>query len=147
MVMILPFKEMLKGNVRTYMNGKVARQKKEVWLRVHALLFPRPLSPSYEEQAVWDKQRSRILKSDVRKEAKETKECFRFETKTKSLELFSSTDRRLKIKRTKCIHGIENFFIEKGGWFILFVNQKKYEEDKENLESKKQLSLTLFWWM
>lgn len=30
MVMILPFKEMLKGNVRTYMNGKVARQKKEV---------------------------------------------------------------------------------------------------------------------
>ena len=52
MVMILPFKEMLKGNVRTYMNGKVARQKKEVWLRVHALLFPRPLSPSYEEQVV-----------------------------------------------------------------------------------------------
>ena len=75
MVMILPFKEMLKGNVRTYMNGKVARQKKEVWLRVHALLFP----------------------------------------KTKSLELFSSTDRRLKIKRTKCIHSIEKFFIEKGG--------------------------------
>ena len=70
MVMILPFKEMLKGNVRTYMNGKVARQKKEVWLRVHALPFPRPLSPSYEEQVVWDKQRSRILKSDVRKEAK-----------------------------------------------------------------------------
>ena len=70
MVMILTFKEMLKGNVRTYMNGKVARQKKEVWLRVHALLFPRPLSPSYEEQAVWDKQRSGILKSDVRKEAK-----------------------------------------------------------------------------
>ena len=91
MVMILPFKEMLKGNVRTYMNGKVARQKKEVWLRVHALLFPIPLSPSYEEKAVWDKQRSRILKSDVRKEAKETKECFRFETKTKSLELLSST--------------------------------------------------------
>lgn len=52
MVMILPFKEMLKGNVRTYMNDKVARQKKEVWLRVHDLLFPRPLSPSYEEQAV-----------------------------------------------------------------------------------------------
>ena len=119
MVMILLFKEMLKENVRTYMNGKVARQKKEVWLRVHALLFPRPLSPSYEEQAVWDKQRSRILKSDVRKEAKETKECFRFETKTKSLELFSSTDRRLKIKRTKCIHSIDNFFIEKGGWFFI----------------------------
>ena len=30
MVMILLFKEMLKGNVRTYMNDKVARQKKEV---------------------------------------------------------------------------------------------------------------------
>ena len=70
MVMILLFKEMLKGNVRTYMNGKVAGQKKEVWLGVHALLFPRPLSLSHEEQAVWDKQRSRILKSDVRKEAK-----------------------------------------------------------------------------
>ena len=35
MVMILLFKEMLKGNVRTYVNGKVARQKKEVWLREH----------------------------------------------------------------------------------------------------------------
>lgn len=144
MVMILLFKEMLKGNVRTYMNDKVARQKKEVWLPVHALLFPRPLSPSYEEQAVWDKQRSRILKSDVRERAKETKECFRFETKTKSLELFSSTDRGLKIKRTKCIHGIENFFIEKGGRFILLLDQKKYKED---IESKKLLSLTLFWWM
>ena len=52
MVMILLFKKMLKGNVRTYVNGKVARQKKEVWLRVHALLFPRPLNPSHEEQAV-----------------------------------------------------------------------------------------------
>ena len=144
MVMILPFKEMLKGNVRTYMNGKTARQKKEVWMRVHALLFPRPLSLSYEEQAVWDKQRSRILKSDVREKAKETKECFRFETKTKSLELFSSTDRGLKIKRTKCIHGIENFFTEKGGRFILLLDQKKYKED---IESKKLLSLTLFWWM
>ena len=61
---------MLKGDVRTYMNGKVARQKNEVWLRVHALLFPRPLSLSYEEQAGWDKQRSGILKSDVREEAK-----------------------------------------------------------------------------
>ena len=50
--MILLFKEMLKGDVRTYMDGKVARQKKEVWLGVHALLFPRPLIPSYEEQAV-----------------------------------------------------------------------------------------------
>ena len=70
MVMILLFKEMLKGDVRTYMDGKVARQKKEVWLGVHALLFPRPLIPSYEEQAVWDKLRSGILKSDVRKEAK-----------------------------------------------------------------------------
>ena len=121
---------MLKGNVRTYMNDKVARKKKEVWLPVHALLFPRPLSPSYEEQAVWDKQRSRILKSDVRERAKETKECFRFETKTKSLELFSSTERGLKIKRTKCIHGIENFFIEKGGRFILLLDQKKYKEDR-----------------
>ena len=73
MVMILLFKEMLKGNVRTYMNGKVARQKKKVWLRVHALLFPRPLSLSYEEQAVWDKQRSGILKSDVRKAKKGSK--------------------------------------------------------------------------
>lgn len=54
MVMILLFKEMLKGDVRTYMDGKVTRQKKEVWLGVlgvHALLFPRPLIPSYEEQA------------------------------------------------------------------------------------------------
>jgi len=74
------------------------------WLRVHALLFPRPLSLSYEEQAVWDKQRSGIL---------------RLQTTTKSLELFSSTDTRLKIKRTNCIHSIENFFIEKGGWFFI----------------------------
>ena len=75
--MILLFKETLKGNVRTYMNGKVARQKNEVWLGglgVHALLFPRPLSSSYEEQAVWDKQRSGILKSDVRKEGSKVAE-------------------------------------------------------------------------
>lgn len=122
--MILLFKEMLKWNVRTYMNGKVAREKKGVWLGVHALLFPRSLSLCYEEQAVWDKQRSGILKSDVRKEVKKLKECFRLQTKTISLELFSSTDRRLKIKRTKCIYSIENFFIEKGGWFFYWWTRK-----------------------
>ena len=50
--MILLLKEMLKGNVRTYMNGKVATEIKKVWLRVYASPFPRPLSISCEEQAV-----------------------------------------------------------------------------------------------
>ena len=29
---------------------------------------------------------------------------------------------------------------------FLLVAQKKYKEDREHIESKKQVSLTLFWW-